>query len=584
MTKKRIAFLFIPLSFILLIIAGFIFGIVGKTLIYADTTKYLKANGNYYELPAHVFFCEYDMQEDRAYVVASRYIYPNGTSNPSTRYYSPNEITLTASSTTTEWNAFEKRVSDLPRCAYSQDSFMLHGDDCLPDAFMILAYTSDAFASGNATYIGNTISTITTNSLVKAIILPDFNTEDFELELVTKDSTSPVIDGFTGVCITDVDHPITIATLKSYLSAVDDVDGDITNRITISTDNYTANMNTVGIWPVVFTVSDSANNTASITIQVSVVDKSAPVIHLTKTSYTSKLSNITKLSDILGDVTATDNYDGDISSKIVVYYDGYSSNTTIIGEHIVTFKVTDSSGNSSLKDITITVSDDIKPIISGSASYTKSATATLTTADIKSGLIATDNYDSDITNRITEVSNTYIGKENKVGEYHIVYRVTDSSGNTSNDFTVTISVVDTQKPIFYINNVILNISDYNLLNHEAIITYLCHSNVINDNVDFSYQFTHDSYTNSDKQAGMYDMEAEISYADGTKSTINFSINVLGPEDYLIEQDNEIEDEEVGFFQNILSWFGNVFGRITNFFTGIWSWISSNIVNPIFGKK
>ena len=585
MTKKNILWLVIPVGVLALIFITLFWFVGPIPLIYADTANYLNAGGSYYDLPAHFYFCTYDCQRDEAVVEASKYEYPDGYMVQSTRYWSPNEITITDDYTSADWQALQKRISDLPRAEYEQDSFMLHGDDCLPASFIILGYSDDAFPTNNATYIGNTISSIASNSLVRAIILPN-SSEHFDLEIVVRDTTSPVLDGFTGVYITNVDDPISVATLKASISAIDDVDGDITNKISISTDNYTANMHKLGLWPVVFTVSDNAGNSATITIQVSVVDKTAPVITLAHNTYTSNLSAPLKLSDILGDITATDNYDGDLSSKIVIYYDGYSSTSTTTGSHTVTFKVSDNSGNSSLKDITINVVDDIRPTISGNSSYTKSANSSLSSADIKAGLIANDNYDNDLTSFITEVSNTYIGKENKVGTYYITYKVTDTAGNSSDNFVVAIQVVDTQKPTFYISNVILNIADYNKLSHEDIISYLCQTKAIDESLDYTYNFSQDTYTENEGVPGSYTMVAEVDYVDGKHSTIKLAINILSKDYYIDGKNIEIDSPIApvvnnGFFARAWLWISNAFSSVSTFFSGIWSWLMTNIFDPIF---
>ena len=584
MAKKYLLIFFIPLGILILIFVSLFYLPSNSIPIYADTASYLNANGNYYDLPAYFYFCTYDCQADEAVVEASKYVYPDGYSNQSTKYWSPNEITIEEGYTEVQWNALLTRVHDLPRAEYEQDSFMLHGNDCLPAAFIILGYSADAYPTNNATYVGNTLSSVLSSNLVKALILPV--NEHFNLEVVVRDTSSPVLDGYTGVYITNVDDPISLATLKASITAIDDVDGDITNRIVVTTDNYTANMHKLGLWPVVFSVSDNANNTATITIQVSVVDKTAPVITLAHPSYTSNLSSPLKLSDVLSDITASDNYDGDVSSKIVIYYDGYSSTSTTIGNHTVTFKVTDNSGNASFKDITINVVDDIIPTISGNSSYTKSANSSLSSSDIKAGLIASDNYDNDLTGQITEVSNTYLGKENKVGTYYITYNVTDNSNNTSENFVVTIQVVDTQKPTFYISSVILNVADYNKLNHNDIIAYLCQTKAIDDSTSYTCEFSQDEYTNHEGEPGSYEMTAEVDYVDGRHSTIKLSINILSKDNYVngkaINSDAIVTViENPGFFASVWNWITNAFSHVSNFFTNIWSWVMTHIFDPIF---
>ena len=73
-------------------------------------------------------------------------------------------------------------------------------------------------------------------------------------------------------------------------------------------------MHTLGLWPIVFEVSDTAGNTASLTINVSVIDRTAPTFVYNSANFTSNLSAPLSLNSILNNISATDNYDGDITN------------------------------------------------------------------------------------------------------------------------------------------------------------------------------------------------------------------------------------------------------------------------------
>ena len=59
-------------------------------------------------------------------------------------------------------------------------------------------------------------------------------------------------------------------------------------------------------------------------------------------------------------------------------------------------------------------------------------------------LLASDNYDGDITADIVTVNNV---DTSVIGSYTVTYNVTDSSGNDATEVTRTVSVTDTTVPV-----------------------------------------------------------------------------------------------------------------------------------------
>jgi hypothetical protein len=95
---------------------------------------------------------------------------------------------------------------------------------------------------------------------------------------------------------------------------------------------------------------------------VEVVDTSAPTITLLGNS-TLKVEINSNYSD--AGATATDNYDGSLTSKITV---GGHVDTSKAGAYVLTYDVTDSSGNRAAEVIrTVTVVDSMVPILAGIA-------------------------------------------------------------------------------------------------------------------------------------------------------------------------------------------------------------------------
>ena len=131
---------------------------------------------------------------------------------------------------------------------------------------------------------------------------------------------------------------------------------------------------------------------------------------------------------------ATDDYDGDISDKVVRSGSVTSSKA---GTYELTYTVQDSAGNVTTKkrkivyeeyaDIEVTLGsilDGVTPQISlkGSNPYCMIKG----TKYVEPGAVATDNVDGNITDRIS-VSGNVTG--NLMGSFRLVYKVEDSSGN-----------------------------------------------------------------------------------------------------------------------------------------------------------
>lgn len=173
------------------------------------------------------------------------------------------------------------------------------------------------------------------------------NQEIRTIEIV--DTTAPVLT-LLG------DDPLTIeyGSVASYTdpgaTALDSNEGDLTSSIQ-QTDNI--NLNVLGSYTVNFSVSDSYSNTATDTRVVNIVDTTIPSISLVGSSPIEVLQgeSYTELG-----ATASDNYDGDLTSSIIT---SGSVDNTQIGSYTITYSVMDSSSN--MNSITRTVNVNPNP-------------------------------------------------------------------------------------------------------------------------------------------------------------------------------------------------------------------------------
>ena len=141
-------------------------------------------------------------------------------------------------------------------------------------------------------------------------------------------------------------------------TASDLVDGNISANIVI--DASAVNTGVVGSYTVTYNVSDAAGNAAvAVTRTVTVVDTTVPV--LTVVGANPQVLEAGSAYTELG-ATASDTHEGDVSAAIVI--DATSVNTGTLGSYVVTYNVSDSSGNAAVQGTrTVTVVDSTVPVL-----------------------------------------------------------------------------------------------------------------------------------------------------------------------------------------------------------------------------
>lgn len=227
-------------------------------------------------------------------------------------------------------------------------------------------------------------------------------------------------------------NPVTIHVGGTYTdagaTAIDNYSGVITSLI--STINP-VNVNVVGTYNVIYSVSDYFGFTDVKTRIVNVVDTVRPVINA-PASYIHSVK--VPLNDQLVAKVA-DNYYTNVNA---VRNGNVDVNT--LGNYTVVYNAADGSGNNAQPvTVVITVADTTKPVISMSG--TDTLTFEVYTTYTEPMPTATDNYDPSVT-----VMQTGNFNRNKVGTYVITYTSTDGSNNIATRYRV-IKIIDTQAPV-----------------------------------------------------------------------------------------------------------------------------------------
>ncbi|WP_222717523.1 immunoglobulin-like domain-containing protein, partial [Listeria portnoyi] len=163
------------------------------------------------------------------------------------------------------------------------------------------------------------------------------------------DSTAPVINaGDKTLAVGDSFDP------KTDVTASDDTDGDITSKIQVTANNVDTSK--AGTYNVTYSVADAAGNTITKTITVTVqaaADTTAPTI-----TASDKTLMVGDSFDPKADVTANDDTDGDLTSKVTVTANNVD--TSKAGTYNVTYSVTDTAGNVGTKTIQVIVNSNLQ--------------------------------------------------------------------------------------------------------------------------------------------------------------------------------------------------------------------------------
>lgn len=221
---------------------------------------------------------------------------------------------------------------------------------------------------------------------------------------------------------------------RADVTATDEEDGDITNKIEILKNDV--NINEPGIYDVTYKVTDTQGASYTTTIKVTVNPKAADLNACPVIQVTDKTLTVGDEFDPLADVTAEDEEDGDITDKIEILEN--EVDTTKPGKYEVTYKVTDSGGASHVKTIKVTVNPKMEPL--NAAPIIEAEDKTLTVGDAfdpMADVTATDAEDGNLTDKI-EILNNEVDTT-KPGKYEVTYKVTDSKG-ASYTKTITVTV------------------------------------------------------------------------------------------------------------------------------------------------
>lgn len=307
-------------------------------------------------------------------------------------------------------------------------------------------------ADGNATLDANLVDNGSTDNCGIQSIEVDktaFTCADLGTNTVTltvTDNSNNVSTCSATVTVEDVTAPnvickdITVELDSSGNANItaDDIDNgsnDACSTVSLSASKTNFDCSNLGENIVTLTATDSAGNESFCDATVTVEDTTAPTI---------SCQNITVTLDASGNASILPNdIDGgssDCSGAVTLSISQADFDCSNIGDNIVTLTVTDSTGNESSCDATVTVEDNIAPTITCPADIVVSADpGQCTASNVDLGTPTTDD-NCGVESVLNDSLEPYA-----LGETIVTWTVTDSSGNTTT-CTQKVTVTDGNLP------------------------------------------------------------------------------------------------------------------------------------------
>lgn len=361
----------------------------------------------------------------------------------------------------------------------------------------------------------------------------------YEPFIAEVDETVPEISG-EGSYYVSYDAPINPESLiGSHITASDEVDGDLTNDITVLSDTYSPNQGQLGDYLVVYEVSDTSGNTAHFELTVKVIDQIPPVIN-GPAQIALKHDDQKAINDIIEtNFSFEDDYDG-VINEFKIISDSYSDNKQTLGSYTVEFEVEDSSKNVMNHTVTIEVIDDTPPVIDGPSEIEMvlsdpydDINALLDYYVISDDYTASNDIEFKISNNATN------GDLTQKGQYDITFEASDCSGNRA-DKTIVFTISDDIKPDIVLPSQYLTISysdQFDLADFKSSIIVNDNSDTLN--IDDIYIDTNEYSLRDFNDIGTYMISFKIDDESGNTGEARLIIETIDDVAPVFMVDNEI---------------------------------------------
>lgn len=301
---------------------------------------------------------------------------------------------------------------------------------------------------------------------------------------------------------------------KSIFAISDNRDSQDAIDVEINSKSYDAYQ--LGVYNVEVTATDMFANKTTKTVQVEVVDKTAPEITTVAKSNGYVIDvNVNASSDIKNYIKATDNVDGDVTPFIEA---SQKLDTSKLGSQTIDFVVSDNVGNTTKETYEFYVSDNIAPEIT-----LKGKTVTVDYASkfkVSDYYKVTDNFDG----KVTDISVEGKVDTKKIGSSELKILAVDSSGNESKD-SFTVKVEDISAPKLSLKKSKLEITKGKSITLKDYIK----NATDNKDGDVTSKVKISGSVNT-KKAGTYKVKYSVTDEAGNTSSKTLKVTVINPDD------------------------------------------------------
>ena len=324
----------------------------------------------------------------------------------------------------------------------------------------------------------------------------------------------------------------------------------------------------VGTYTIKLQATDDYGQTATCTLKIVVLDRTAPVV-VKKGDHTINYGQVVNEADIFACISATDN-SGAAPTNTIYNNGGFShfgtaTTATDVGTYTIVVRTKDASGNFVDTNITLKVLDKTAPVISKksgttedpiqygfSESYGLTEEALLNLA-LLNLYTATDEVDGTVELYVKTGEVT-----NSIGQHNITIAAKDLSSNESS-LQVTYTIRADIPPVFILDERLVLVSNENPLTKEQIKTI----------VEAMAPEGATYITLNSDDVAKYSSGADMV---GSQFRINYNYQLEGEEeiktDYITLEVDEVETEEShGWWDTFVHFWKVLWDVIKEFFTG-----------------
>lgn len=257
------------------------------------------------------------------------------------------------------------------------------------------------------------------------------------------DDQAPVVTFSNPTFALDANGQFVVNSINQVLSSYSDADGG--GVVFTSVPSVTYNCSDLGSKLYTFTVRDNRCNSKTYNAPITIIDNMQPTVLVVAPFQLPLDAN----GNAVLTVNMIDNGSFDNCTIASRTLNKYTFNCDDIGPHTISLTVTDQSGNVKSLSTTVTVIDNLQPVMSVVAPFDleldENGNASITVDDIDNG--SADNCGA-IASRAL---NKYAFDCSNVGPNTVTLTITDAHGNV-NSADVLVTVVDRRKPILNCSN------------------------------------------------------------------------------------------------------------------------------------